>query len=350
MRVGVIGASGYVGGEMLRLLVSHPQVEIAMVTSRQYVGEYVSRIQPSLKSFIDLTFSELDYDKLSDKCDLVFTAVPHGTATEIVKVLYDRGMKVIDLSADYRLHNPSDYDKWYGWQHPHPELLSKSVFGVPEFHREEIKKAQLVSCPGCMAVTSLLALYPLVKKGVIDTEHIIVDSKIGSSGAGAGTVAGTHHAMRSGVIRPYKPAKHRHTGEIEQELSQVAGKKIKVSMSPHAVDIVRGILCTNHTFLTKQMTEMDLWKMYREQYQNERFIRLIRDKKGFYKFPDPKFVVGSNFCDVGFDIDEDNNRLVVLSASDNLMKGAAGSAIQNMNVMAGYDEMEGLHYSPLTPV
>ncbi|HZS73087.1 MAG TPA: N-acetyl-gamma-glutamyl-phosphate reductase [Candidatus Nitrosotalea sp.] len=350
MKVGVVGASGYVGGEILRLLVSHPHAEISMVTSRQYVGEYISRIQPSLKGFTDLTFSELDYDKITDKCDLVFTAVPHGTAVDIVKALYDRGMKVIDLSADYRLHNPADYDKWYGWQHPHPELLEKSVFGVPELHREEIKKSQIVSCPGCMAVTSILGLYPLIKKKIIDTEHIIVDSKIGSSGAGAGTVSGTHHAMRSGVIRPYKPAKHRHTGEIEQELSIANGGKIKVSMSPHAVDIVRGILCTNHVFLNQPVSEMDLWKMYREQYQNEKFIRLIRDKKGFYKFPDPKFVVGSNFCDVGFDIDEDNNRLVVLSASDNLMKGAAGSAIQNMNVMAGFNEMEGISYSPLTPV
>ncbi len=350
MKVGVVGASGYVGGEILRLLVSHPHAEISMVTSRQYVGEYISRIQPSLKGFTDLTFSELDYDKLTDKCDLVFTAVPHGTAVDIVKALYDRGMKVIDLSADYRLHNPADYDKWYGWQHPHPELLEKSVFGVPELHREEIKKSQIVSCPGCMAVTSILGLYPLIKKKIIDTEHIIVDSKIGSSGAGAGTVSGTHHAMRSGVIRPYKPAKHRHTGEIEQELSIANGGKLKVSMSPHAVDIVRGILCTNHVFLNQPVSEMDLWKMYREQYQNEKFIRLIRDKKGFYKFPDPKFVVGSNFCDVGFDIDEDNNRLVVLSASDNLMKGAAGSAIQNMNVMAGFNEMEGIAYSPLTPV
>ena len=350
MKVGVVGASGYVGGEILRLLVSHPHAEISMVTSRQYVGEYISRIQPSLKGFTDLTFSELDYDKLTDKCDLVFTAVPHGTAVDIVKALYDRGMKVIDLSADYRLHNPADYDKWYGWQHPHPELLEKSVFGVPELHREEIKKSQIVSCPGCMAVTSILGLYPLIKKKIVDTEHIIVDSKIGSSGAGAGTVSGTHHAMRSGVIRPYKPAKHRHTGEIEQELSIANGGKIKVSMSPHAVDIVRGILCTNHVFLNQPVSEMDLWKMYREQYQNEKFIRLIRDKKGFYKFPDPKFVVRSNFCDVGFDIDEDNNRLVVLSASDNLMKGAAGSAIQNMNVMAGFNEMEGIAYSPLTPV
>jgi N-acetyl-gamma-glutamyl-phosphate/LysW-gamma-L-alpha-aminoadipyl-6-phosphate reductase len=350
MKVGVIGASGFVGGELLRLLISHPKAEIAMVTSRQYVGEYVSRIQPSLKGFTDLTFSELDYDKLSDKCDLVFTAVPHGTATEIVKALYERGMKIIDLSADYRLHNAPDYDKWYGWQHPYPELLSKSIFGIPEIHREQIKKSQLVSCPGCMAVTSILALYPLVKKNLIDTEHIIVDSKIGSSGAGAGSLSGTHHALRSGVIRPYKPAKHRHTGEIEQELTEIAGKKIHVSMSPHAVDIVRGILCTNHTFLNNPMSEMDLWKLYREQYGNEKFIRLIRDKKGFYKFPDPKFVVGSNFCDVGFDIDEDNHRLVVLSASDNLMKGAAGSAIQNMNVMAGFDEIEGLAYTPLTPV
>ena len=350
MKVGVVGASGYVGGEILRLLVSHPHAEISMVTSRQHVGEYISRIQPSLKGFTDLTFSELDYDKLTDKCDLVFTAVPHGTAVDIVKALYDRGMKVIDLSADYRLHNPADYDKWYGWQHPHPELLEKSVFGVPELHREEIKKSQIVSCPGCMAVTSILGLYPLIKKKIVDTEHIIVDSKIGSSGAGAGTVSGTHHAMRSGVIRPYKPAKHRHTGEIEQELSIANGGKIKVSMSPHAVDIVRGILCTNHVFLNQPVSEMDLWKMYREQYQNEKFIRLIRDKKGFYTFPDPKFVVGSNFCDVGFDIDEDNNRLVVLSASDNLMKGAAGSAIQNMNVMAGFNEMEGIAYSPLTPV
>ncbi|MFZ0184242.1 MAG: N-acetyl-gamma-glutamyl-phosphate reductase [Nitrosotalea sp.] len=350
MKVGVVGASGYVGGEILRLLVSHPHVEISMVTSRQYAGEYISRIQPGLKGFTDLTFSELDYDKLTDKCDLVFTAVPHGTAVDIVKALYDRGMKVIDLSADYRLHNPADYDKWYGWQHPHPELLEKSVFGVPELHREEIKKSQLVSCPGCMAVTSILGLYPLIKKNLIDTEHIIVDSKIGSSGAGAGTLSGTHHAMRSGVIRPYKPAKHRHTGEIEQELSQAAGGKIKVSMSPHAVDIVRGILCTNHVFLKQPLTEMDLWKIYREQYQNERFVRLIRDKKGFYKFPDPKFVVGSNFCDVGFDIDEDNNRVVVLSASDNLMKGAAGSAIQNMNVMAGFNESEGIAQTPLTPV
>ena len=348
IKVGVVGASGYVGGETLRLLVTHPSAEITMVTSRQHVGQYLHRVQPSLRGFTDLSFSELDYDRIADKCDLVFTAVPHGTATEIVKALYDRGIKIIDLSADYRLHEQEGYDKWYGWEHPHPGYLAKSVYGVPELHRDAIRNAQLVSCPGCMAVTSMLALAPLIRNDVIDTDHIVVDSKIGSSGAGAGS--GTAHAMRAGVIRPYKPAKHRHTGEIEQELSEIARRKIRVSMSPHAVDVVRGILCTNHTFIRKEVDEKEIWKMYRAAYGEERFVRLIRDKKGLYKFPDPKFLVGSNFCDIGFDVDEDNGRLIALSASDNLMKGAAGSAIQNMNVMCGFDESEGLLHTPLTPV
>lgn len=350
MKVGVVGASGYVGGELLRLLVVHPKVEISMVTSMQKAGEYVHRIHPSLKGFIDLTFSPLNMEKLTNSCDIVFTSVPHGKSNKIVKDLYGRGMKVIDLSADFRLKNPKDYVKWYGWEHPVPELLSKSVYGVPELHREEIKKAQLVSCPGCMAVTSLLALKPLIEHNLIDTEHIIVDSKIGSSGAGSKANAGTHHAMRYGVIRPYKPAKHRHTGEIEQELGLVAKKVIKVSMSPHAVNLVRGILTTNHTFLIRPMSELEIWKIYRNSYSGEPFLRFIRDKKGLYKFPDPKFLIGSNFCDIGFDIDEYNQRLVSLSASDNLMKGAAGSAIQNMNVLSGFDETEGLKYTPLTPV
>src|ERR671922_197733 len=244
MKVGVVGASGYVGGELLRLLVAHPKIDLSMVTSRQKAGEYVHRVHPSLKGFVDITFSPMDMEKLTDNCDLVFTSVPHGKANKIVKDLYDRGMKVIDLSADFRLKNPKDYVKWYGWEHPFPEMLSKSVYGVPELHREEIKNAQLVSCPGCMAVTSLLALTPLIENDLIDTEHVVVDSKIGSSGAGQKANAGTHHAMRYGVVRPYKPAKHRHTGEIEQELSMVAKKQIKVSMSPHAVNIVRGIPTT----------------------------------------------------------------------------------------------------------
>src|SRR6478752_5575207 len=340
MRVGVVGASGYVGGELLRLLVGHPKIELSTVTSRQKAGEYVHRIHPSLKGFIDITFSDMSIDRLGNTCDLVFTALPHGKSKEIVKDLYDLGIKIVDLSADFRLKNPKDYVKWYGWEHPFPELLSKSIYGVPEFHRSEIKKSQLVSCPGCMAVTSLLAIKPLLENDLVDTDHIVVDSKIGSSGAGGSSNSGTHHAMRYGVIRPYKPAKHRHTGEIEQELSFMTDVKVHVSMTPHAVNMVRGILTTNHVFLKKSLSELDLWRVYRNSYKNEFFIRLIRDKNGFYKFPDPKFVIGSNFCDIGFDLDDDNNRVVSLSASDNLMKGAAGSAIQNMNVMFGYDELK----------
>src|SRR5829696_5672059 len=245
MKVGVVGASGYVGGELLRLLASHPKTEVTTVTSRQRAGEYVHRVHPSLKGFIDLTFSPMDIEKLVNSCDLVFTSVPHGKANSVVKELYGRGIRIIDLSADFRLRNPKDYVKWYGWEHPFPELLSKSAYGVPELHREEIKNSQLVSCPGCMAVTSLLAIKPLVENNVIETNH----------------------AMRYGVIRPYKPAKHRHTGEIEQELSLVAKKDIKISMSPHAVNIVRGILTTNHTFMNRIVSEVDLWKIFRSSYK-----------------------------------------------------------------------------------
>ncbi|MEM3010152.1 MAG: N-acetyl-gamma-glutamyl-phosphate reductase, partial [Candidatus Nitrosocaldaceae archaeon] len=339
----------YVGGELLRLLSTHPDVELNMVTSRTYAGEYVHRIHPSLKGFIDLTFSPLNIDKLTEN-DLVFTSVPHGKALEIVKRLYDAGVKVIDLSADYRLKNPKAYVEYYGYEHPYPEMLLKSVYGIPELHREEIRNARLISSPGCMAVTSLLGLAPLLKNNLVDTKHIIVDSKIGSSGAGGKPSASTHHAMRAGVIRPYKPVKHRHTAEIEQELSIIAKEDVKISMTPHAVDLVRGILCTNHTFLTKEVDIQQLWKIYRGMYKGEPFIRLIRDTKGIYKYPDPKFVVGSNFCDIGFDIDEKNNRLVALSASDNLMKGAAGSAIQCMNIVQGFNESNGLKYTPFTPV
>jgi N-acetyl-gamma-glutamyl-phosphate/LysW-gamma-L-alpha-aminoadipyl-6-phosphate reductase len=248
------------------------------------------------------------------------------------------------------LKNPKAYVEYYGWEHPHPELLVKSVYGVPELHRDEIKNSKLVSCPGCMAVTSVLGVAPLVKNDLIDLDHVIVDSKIGSSGAGGKPSAGTHHAMRYGVVRPYKPVKHRHTAEIEQEIGAIAHRDVRISMTPHAVNIVRGILCTNHTFLKKQVTVQELWKMYRAMYKGEPFIRFIRDTKGLYKYPDPKFVVGSNFCDIGFDVDEKNSRLVALSASDNLMKGAAGSAVQCMNVMNGFDESDGLRYTPVNPV
>ena len=269
---------------------------------------------------------------------------------KIIPQLAQTGVKIVDLSADFRLKNPEDYNLWYGYTHLHPDLLPKFVYGVPELHYDQIKNSQLVACPGCMAVTAILALAPVVQSGLIENAHIVVDAKIGSSGAGEKPTIATHHAERAGVVRPYKPAGHRHTVEIEQELSLLTGNSVRISLSAHAVGMVRGILCTCHTFLSKSIEIQDLWKMFRKFYSSSPFIRLIRDVKGIHKFPDPKFVIGSNFCDIGFEIDNHAERLVLLSASDNLMKGAAGSAVQCMNIMFSLDETSGLRSPAIHPV
>jgi N-acetyl-gamma-glutamyl-phosphate/LysW-gamma-L-alpha-aminoadipyl-6-phosphate reductase len=350
VRVGIIGGSGYTGGELLRLLLSHPEVEITQVTSREYVGEYVFRVHSNLRGVTNLQFDKPDLSKTINLCDLVFMSTPHGVSSKLTPKLLEAGLKVIDLSADFRLKNPEDYPKWYGWDHPAPDTLKKAVYGVPELYREKIRDAQLVACPGCMAVVTILALAPVVKANLIDKDHIVVDVKIGSSGAGAKPSASTHHAERFGVVRPYKPTGHRHTAEIEQELSLIAGSNVKVSMSAHAVNIVRGILTTVHSFLVEKADTATIWKAFRSLYQGEPFIRLVRDRKGLYRLPDPKVVVGSNFCDLGFEIDNHTNRLVILGAIDNLIKGAAGIAIQNMNIMLRIDEKTGLNQPALHPI
>ena len=349
VKVGVIGASGYTGGELLRLLLMHPEVEIVKVTSREYAGEYVFRVHPNLRGITTMKFDRPNLEELISNCELVFTATPHGVSSKLIPRLLEAGLKVIDLSADFRLKNPEDYPQWYGWSHPRPDLLSEAVYGVPELHREEIRKARLVACPGCMAVAGILALAPPVKAGVIDLERIILDVKMGSSGAGAKPTRSTHHAERYGVIRPYKPAGHRHIAEVEQELSAIAGGRVRVAMSAHAVNIVRGILATAHTFLTRKVTTAELWKIYREFYSGEPFVRIVKDRKGVCQLPDPKAVLGSNYCDVGFELDERAQRLVALSAVDNLVKGAAGIAVQNMNIMFGFKEELGINIPALYP-
>ena len=350
MKVGIVGASGYVGGELLRLLLFHEKVEVAYATSREYEGELVYRVHPNLRKVTDLVFTKPDPSIVSKDCDLVFTAVPHGAAMKLVSRYLELGVKVVDMSADARLKDASDYEKWYGFKHANPELLKNAVYGMPELHREEIKSARLVACPGCMATASILALAPVFKAGFCDTDKIVVDAKIGSSGSGIKPSLSTHHAERFGVVRSYKPVGHRHTAEIEQELSQLAGGKVMISMSPHAVNMVRGILATCHAFLIKPVTSVEIWKTYRAMYQDEPFVRLVRDRKGVFRLPDPKIVIGSNFCDVGFELDEHANRLVALGAIDNLIKGAAGQAIQDMNIMSGFDEREGLKMAGLHPV
>ncbi|MEM1538621.1 MAG: N-acetyl-gamma-glutamyl-phosphate reductase [Candidatus Nezhaarchaeales archaeon] len=350
VKVGIIGASGYTGGELLRILLGHPEVEVKIATSREYAGEYLFRVHPNLRGLTDLKFTPLDLKTIISTCDVVFTSTPHGASAKLIPQLLEAGLKVIDLSADFRLKDPKKYEEWYGWKHPKPELLQEAVLGLPELHREELKRAKLIACPGCIATASILALAPLVKAGLIALDRIIIDAKMGSSGGGAKPSPATHHAERFGVIRPYAAAKHRHCAEIEQELSLIASREVKVAMSAHAVNIVRGILVTAHTFASKQVSQPELWRAYRGMYGKEPFVRIVKDRKGVYRLPDPKVVVGTNFCDVGFELDERLNRIVALSAIDNMVKGASGQAVQCFNITLGIDERTALNLPGFHPI
>jgi N-acetyl-gamma-glutamyl-phosphate/LysW-gamma-L-alpha-aminoadipyl-6-phosphate reductase len=279
-----------------------------------------------------------------NNCDLVVCATPHGITKDIVPSFLDAGLKIIDLSADYRLKDPADYPEWYGWEHPHPELLERSVLGLPELYRSSIKDADLIACPGCMAEASILALIPLVREGLIETNKIVVDAKIGSSGGGSEPTYAGHHPERFGGLRPYKVVGHRHTAEIEQELSLHShnNEDIKIAFTPHAVNMARGILVTCHTWISSSLQDKDVWGAYRGVYNEEPFVRLVKYKKGLYQLPDPKVVVGTNHCDIGFMLDHHTGRLVSFAAIDNIIKGAAGQGVHCLNIMLGLDETTGL--------
>lgn len=338
------------GGELLRLLINHPEVEVSTVTSRRMAGEYVYRVHPNLRKRTKLKFSPQSVEDVAEKCDLVFMAAPHGAGVDLVPKLLERGLRVIDMSADYRLKKASDYDVWYGWRHPHPELLSEAVYGLPELHRYEIKGACLVSCPGCMPTASILGLAPLVKEGVVEEDRIVVDVKMGSSGGGARPTPASHHPERFGGVRAYNVAGHRHIPEIEQELSQLSEREIVISFTAHAVNMVRGLLATIHVFPKKPLTIPQLWRTYRPFYRDEPFIRLVRDLKSLYALPNPNVIIGSNYCDIGFELDRHHNHLVILSAIDNMMKGASGQGVQCMNIILGLDERVGLEAPGFHPM
>jgi len=352
VRVGIIGASGYAGGELIRLLLKHGGVELSFATSRKNAGEYLFRVHPNLRGVTEMQFVGNELSKITGAADLVFTALPHGESLKFMPQLVASGLKIVDLSADFRLRDPAAYQTWYGYTHPAPELLEKFVYAVPELNKEEIAKTSLAASPGCMAITSILALAPIFKQRevAIDKGHVVVDAKIASSGSGGKPSLSTHYSERYGVVRPYKPVGHRHTGEIEQELSLLAGARVTVSMTAHAINMVRGILSTCHVFYEGDVKNSDVWKMYRSVYANQPFVRMVKDKKGPFRLPDPKVVVGSNFCDVGFELDERGHRIVAFGAIDNLIKGAAGNAVQVMNIMLGLDEKQGIYDVPLHPV
>jgi N-acetyl-gamma-glutamyl-phosphate/LysW-gamma-L-alpha-aminoadipyl-6-phosphate reductase len=350
LKIGIIGGTGYVGGELLRLLLLHPQAEVAMVTSRQSAGEYVFNVHPNLRGLTQLKFLPQDMNELQKNCDLIFTATPHGGSVNLVPKLLEAGLKVIDMSADFRLKNPADYENYYGWKHAHPEMLKEAAYGLPELHREEIKKATLVACPGCEATAAILGLAPIVKAGLIDKDKIVVDLKIGSSGGGSKPTIASHHPERFSGVRPYKVVGHRHIAEVEQELNGLGSEQVKISFTPHAVNMVRGILATIHTFPKQPIASKDLWKALRGMYGTEPFIRLVKYQKGPYKLPDPKITLGTNFCDIGFEIDEHANRLLLFSALDNMVKGASGQGVQCLNIMMGIDEETALKSAGFHPM
>ncbi len=353
VNVGVIAASGYAGGEAVRLLSYHPHVNLNYITSRKLITKYFHTIYPNFRNLSNLKFEEFNVKTAKEKCDIVFLAVPHKVSQDMVPELLDAGLKIIDLSADFRLKNENIYQKYYKKTHSHPELLEKAVYGMPELHREEIKNAQLVAIAGCQASSAIYGLFPLVREGLIETNNIIVDSKTGSSGSGASFNEASHHPIRANSIRPYKMTGHRHTAEIEQELTVLnSGRQVKVGFSAHGVNLTRGILSTSHVFYNQDNTieEKEIFRAYRKHFKDEPFLRLITQKSGIFRLPDPKLIIGTNYADIGFQIDENMNRIVVLCALDNLIKGTAGNAVQCLNIMSGFSETAGLDFPGIFPL
>jgi N-acetyl-gamma-glutamyl-phosphate/LysW-gamma-L-alpha-aminoadipyl-6-phosphate reductase len=349
IRASIVGASGYAGGELLRLLLSHPEIEVAQVTSERLNGKYVQTVHPHLRRRTELKFTpRADLQKV----DLLFLALPHGQASREIDHLLQVAPVLIDLSADFRLHDGASYPTWYGWEHPKPSLLGDFIYALPELHRDQIRRSDRLATGGCLATAAILGLYPLVRAGAIDrSQPIVIEGKTGSSAGGAEPGPDTHHPHRSGEMRSFAPTAHRHTAEIIQELGLSSNSEgPPVAFSATAVEAVRGILTTSHVFLKDDLSEKDLWKIYRAAYSGEPFMRIVKEAHGIHRYPNPKILSGTNFCDVGFERDPHSRRVVVLSAVDNLMKGAAGTAVQAMNVRYGWDERLGLDFGGLYPI
>ena len=339
----IIGGTGYTGGELLRILAFHPQVEVTQVTSRRSMGEYVYQTHPNLRKISQLKFISPDVLEPTQVC---FLALPHGEAQHRIEELAQKFEYIIDLSADFRLKDPAAYQKWYGEPHTAPEWLPKFTYGLPELHREELKSARYVSGVGCNATACNLSMYPLLQAGLVDTNlPVIFEIKVGSSEGGASENPGSHHPERSSVIRTYAAYGHRHTAEVIQELGLN-----KVSLTMTSVDLVRGALATGHATVKDGVETKDIWKAYREAAANNPFIRVVKERRGVYRVPEPKILAGSNYADLGFDLDPESGHVITICAIDNLMKGASGTAVQCMNLMLGFDETLGLSFPGLHPV
>ena len=340
VRVSVLGGSGYAGGELVRLLLAHPVLELAQVTSERSRGRFVHSVHPNLRGATDLRFcAPADLEP----SDVLFLAQPHGHAAENIDRVSSLAPRLVDLSADFRLRDHGDYQRWYGSPHAAPDWLERFVYGLPELHRGDLAGAEHISGVGCNATAVNLALLPLARSGLL--ERAVVDLKVGSSEGGNRSSAASHHPERSGALRSFAPTGHRHQAEVLQELGP-----FELHFSATAIEAVRGVLCTAHAFLNEELEEKDLWRLFRESYDAEPFVRLVKESRGLFRYPEPKLLAGTNFCDVGFASDPGTRRVVVISALDNLVKGAAGTAVQALNVALGFEESAGLNFVGLHPV
>ncbi|MGL4791272.1 MAG: N-acetyl-gamma-glutamyl-phosphate reductase [Anaerotignaceae bacterium] len=345
IKVGIVGATGYAGNELVRILMQHPNAEIIALTANSYKGKPFDEVYENYREINETVCQETDIEKLAKQCDVVFIALPHGTATNIITPEILEQTKIIDLGADFRLKDANEYEAWYDVKHNGKDLLKEAVYGLCEVNRDDIKKTNLIANPGCYTTCSILSLRPLVAEGLIDLNSIIVDAKSGVSGAGRGLSLQTMYDECNESVKAYKIASHRHTPEIEEQLGYAANEKITLTFTPHLIPMNRGILATCYATLKKPMTYEEVKAVYEKYYKNEYFIRLT--KKGV--FPETRWVKGSNFVDIGLQVDERTGRIVVIGAIDNLGKGAASQAVQNMNILFNLDEKTGLSYPPIFP-
>lgn len=345
LKVGIIGATGYAGAELVRLLVSHKDVEIVWFGSRSYIDQKYADVYRNMFRIVDARCMDDNMAELAEEADVIFTATPQGFCASVISEEILSRTKIVDLSADFRIKDVDVYEKWYGIEHKSPQFIQEAVYGLCEINREDVRTARLVANPGCYTTCSILTAYPLAKEGIIDMSTLIVDAKSGTSGAGRGAKTPNLFCEVNENMKAYGVASHRHTPEIEEQLGYAAGEEVRINFTPHLVPMNRGILATEYATLKKKVTEDQVRDIYEKYYGSEYFIRVLDPGV----FPETKWVEGSNFVDINFKIDQRTNRIIMMGAIDNLVKGAAGQAVQNMNLMFGLPENEGLKLVPVFP-
>ena len=345
IKVGIIGSTGYAGAELVRLITQHKDAEVVWFGSRSYIDKKYADVFANMFEIVDAKCLDDNMEELANAVDVIFTATPQGLCGSLVNEEILSKVKIIDLSADFRIKDVSVYEKWYGIEHKSPQFIEEAVYGLCEINREKIKGARLIANPGCYTTCSILTIYPLVKEGLIDTKSIIVDAKSGTSGAGRGAKVPNLFCEVNENIKAYGVTTHRHTPEIEEQLGYAAGEEVIINFTPHLVPMQRGILVTAYANLKKNVTDEEIKAVYDKYYKEEQFVRVLEGNTP----PETRWVEGSNYVDVSFKIDDRTNRIIMMGAMDNLVKGAAGQAVQNMNILFGLPENEGLQQIPMFP-